>query len=1111
MSLRWKLFRFLANNTLLDPAPEQIDPETPLFPSLSPAHDHENQARQALFRRLAIAADRSHDSDSVHGIYLFALPRAVVQFFNLAIADAALALGPVQVAFPASTPLQYTFSAHDVSVAAIALVRGEGNALPWLITLGVDDNISSVKVWAFNIQSTINSQIASSTRQSLEARSKSSPWGRPTLDENRLECIAVHRISSEAPPTTLAVRDARTGISSISQLAVGFGDGSVTILTGDLCHERSTRVRVAPAPGEMIEAKPISFVSYCEDWLYCVSEMSVCIIVPVPQTDDKIAFRRQILDNLGIQKSKLCCVLKQSAELVVAKDEALYFFNHDGRGPCLAFPTEGKNASISSAGNYIIHSTGSNSITAYDVVNKLIAYRGKGYVSCAFDGHVKGVRNVILCVAGGSIIKLSEIPLENRVNMLLKRGLYVAAVALARAESAVLPEDQREILTKALRQYAEYLMTKDRYDEAAEQLVETIGAGVEPSWVITRLVEQSGLRSGLRHYLEKLHAAGKAAFVHTKVLITCYRHDRARGIILATKGNEKTTDEYVINVFSDVDWSEDQVDAAISLCRDAGLFHVAERVSRRRGRYVQLALTLVEDLEEPAKALELLKSLMDEDALDVIKAVGRKLLLRDPESFVYYLSDVLCESTSSMAPGAKEPILRLDGFLPMFIDKPGWRAVLLDRIVKTPGGVTPAEAPKVWLLLFESLVNVDVAERLRPENSAHSRSSDDEGKSDFDVMSESGRAFRDGAPTDAIPTAKRDRRAMGRRALKILQSRRSVIDLRAALKIAAQYGHDPCLEYLYEHLHMYPELGICLRMAENGHSLLRACRRHGDREAQLWIECIRLCAPWAAEEEVNRKEDGKGTEGGAPANARSKDGWNIPVDLESVTSDESALSRITRDTEQEKLNAQDVLDEAILALDRSGTLSAVEIIDVVSKACPSGTWGLIREYFERCSAALRRDATTSEHSSMLLETELKELRKEAKRLEDTVVIKPKTCASCEDPLSVPAVHFLCEHSFHSSCLAPGGVGAGMGSSDGIGRENESESYGSYKGGRLVDERVGMWAEECPICAPELDAMVSMRQALQEKNGRQDEFFGTLKGSRDGFSTIIEFLERSPFI
>lgn len=891
-------------------------------------------------------------------------------------------------------------------------------------------------------------------------------------DDSKLDCVATLRLVSDAAPTALAVQEGMTGAWGIEKIAVGFADGSVTILAGDFARERPVRVRVAPAPGEMIVAKAIVFSQFCGEVLYCVSEMSVVVIVPVvferAEGDGggkALAFRRDVLDNRGAARRELCCVMEESAQLVVAKEEALYFFNREGRGPCLAFPTKGPRASVSNVGNYLIHSSGPGSITAYDVVNKLIAYRGKGIVSCAFQGHAPGVRIVLLVLEEGSILKLSEISLEERVNMLLNRGLYVPAVRLARVECARQGDKTKAILTQALRQYAEYLMSKDRYNDAAEQLVETIGDNVQPSWVISRLVEQSGLRSGLRLYLEALHAAGKAAFVHTKVLITCYRHDRARGTILGCEEAEKTNDEYVFNVFSDVDWSEDEVDAAIKLCRDAGLFKVAERVSRRRGRYVQLARTLVEDLHETDKALELLRALEDADALRVLQACGRQLLVKDPVNFVHYLSDAICQSTAMIAAGQSEPVLQLCSFLPIFIDMPKWRAVLLERVLGSAGGIPASETPRAWILLFESLVCVDVGESLREDRTVqHLMPHEEDVRSEQDGTSESGKQDEDKSSASESAFDGREQRETGRRALTILQSRRSVIDLRAALEIAEQYGHGPCLEYLYEHLRLYKELGICLRMRENGISLLRTCRRHGDREPRLWMECLRLYAPLASKEEYGEDEPG--------LDVSLEGGGNQA--LENFGEDSVVVGSIS-ETGSERTCAQDIVDEAMLALERGGTLSPMEIIEIVTESAPDGRWGIVREFFERCVAGLARVADGSEHAGLLLQGEVDLLRKEAKRLgEETFVVKPRLCAGCGEGLDVPAVHFFCEHSFHAGCIT--------------GEE-----------------------KECGKCVGELDGVISMRQALQDKNGRHDEFFGALRNSRDGFATVIEFLERSPFI
>jgi len=73
--------------------------------------------------------------------------------------------------------------------------------------------------------------------------------------------------------------------------------------------------------------------------------------------------------------------------------------------------------------------------------------------------------------------------------MLLKRGLYLSAVKLTKLENEKLnnnisltkqitekvnSNDIKLILITTLKQYAEYLIKKHRYDEAAEQLIETI-------------------------------------------------------------------------------------------------------------------------------------------------------------------------------------------------------------------------------------------------------------------------------------------------------------------------------------------------------------------------------------------------------------------------------------------------------------------------------------------------------------------------------------------------------------------------------------------------------------------------------------------------------------
>lgn len=77
------------------------------------------------------------------------------------------------------------------------------------------------------------------------------------------------------------------------------------------------------------------------------------------------------------------------------------------------------------------------------------------------------------------------------------------------------------------------------------------------------------------------------------------------------------------------------------------------------------------------------------------------------------------------------------------------------------------------------------------------------------------------------------------------------------------------------------------------------------------------------------------------------------------------------------------------------------------------------------------------------------------------------CTACTFTLDLPAVHFMCMHSFHLRCLG----------------DNE---------------------KECPECAPEYRSVLEMKKNLEQNSKDQDRFFQQVKNSRDGFSVIAEY-------
>lgn len=98
----------------------------------------------------------------------------------------------------------------------------------------------------------------------------------------------------------------------------------------------------------------------------------------------------------------------------------------------------------------------------------------------------------------------------------------------------------------------------------------------------------------------------------------------------------------------------------------------------------------------------------------------------------------------------------------------------------------------------------------------------------------------------------------------------------------------------------------------------------------------------------------------------------------------------------------------------------------------------------------------------------KNMRKEIEEHRTTArIFQLSKCTACTFTLDIPAVHFMCLHSFHQRCLG----------------DNENE---------------------CPECAPEYRSVMEMKRSLEQNSKDQDLFFKQVKSSKDGFSVIAEY-------
>ncbi|GFZ05246.1 vacuolar protein sorting 11 [Actinidia rufa] len=101
-----------------------------------------------------------------------------------------------------------------------------------------------------------------------------------------------------------------------------------------------------------------------------------------------------------------------------------------------------------------------------------------------------------------------------------------------------------------------------------------------------------------------------------------------------------------------------------------------------------------------------------------------------------------------------------------------------------------------------------------------------------------------------------------------------------------------------------------------------------------------------------------------------------------------------------------------------------------------------------------------EEETLAMRKEIQDLRTNAR------IFQLSKCTACTFTLDLPAVHFMCMHSFHLRCLG----------------DNE---------------------KECPECAPEYRSVLEMKRSLEQNSKYQDQFFQQVKSSKDGFSVIAE--------
>ncbi|KAK2754845.1 hypothetical protein FQN54_006738 [Arachnomyces sp. PD_36] len=431
--------------------------------------------------------------------------------------------------------------------------------------------------------------------------------------------------------STLSIQNGRrqfpisafVALDDLSQLAVGFANGSVTVIRGDLIHDRGAKQRTvfeSEEPVTGIEVQQGSITT-----LYIATTSRILTLVISGRGQGQPA---RTLEDLGCGVG--CMAFnRKTGDVVIAREDAIYSYGSGGRGPSYAFDSPKTSINVfreyvavvcppqSASKSDTIRSFGGNQVddifntstfTLLDTDMKFVAHS---------ESLVSGVKKIFiewgdlfLVTTDRKIYRYHEKSIHQKLEILYHRNLYILAINLA--QRAGVDALQQNII---FRKYGDYLYQKGDYDTAMQQYLRAID-NTEPSQVIRKFLDTQRIHN-LIEYLEELHDHERATADHTTLLLNCYA---------------KLKDTVKLDSFIKAPGElKFDLDTAIVMCRQGGYFEQAAYLATKHGENDLVVDILIEDSQKYEEALHFISCLDPSMAYDNLLKYARVLLGHCPQ------------------------------------------------------------------------------------------------------------------------------------------------------------------------------------------------------------------------------------------------------------------------------------------------------------------------------------------------------------------------------------------------------------------------------------------------------------------------------------------------
>ncbi|KAF5291395.1 hypothetical protein FQR65_LT01705 [Abscondita terminalis] len=567
-------------------------------------------------------------------------------------------------------------------------------------------------------------------------------------------------------------------------MAVGFADGSLLLYRGEITRDRGAKQKLLRDVSSPITG--LAFKSTGSAILLFVSTDSSICVFNVTHKDREQKYN---LDTTGCATK--CSVLAetvQESHFMVARNDAIYCYTSDGRGPC--FAVDGEKVMLEWFRSYLIiistsnNSTVSNvtsgntqahSVTILDIQNKFIVFSRT-------TNKIKAVLiewgGLYLLDCNNTVHHLDEKDLQSKLFLLFKKNLYDISIRIAKSQ-----QYDADGLVEIFRQYGDHLYAKGDYWGAIEQYAKTIGR-LEPSYVIRKFLDSQHIEK-LTSYLQAVHKQSQASEDHTTLLLNCY-----------TKLNKpENLKEFILLKDRDLDFD---IEIAIKVCRQASP-QEALMLAKKHKKHDWYIKIEIEDHKRYKEALEYISELNFEDAETYTKKYGQILIKHVPSESTEFLKRLCTNYTSSSSEEIElEQTKKADpeDYIHLFLTDSKHLVEFLEHLI-TKGHIltTPVydTLHEHYLHVWSSIMNE--AEKIK----------------------------------------------YGQKILKFLQNSEIKYNKPQALVVCHMHNFSEGVLYLYEEEKLYQQILRYHILRSDYSSILSCCRRFGHQEPSLWIQALWSC------------------------------------------------------------------------------------------------------------------------------------------------------------------------------------------------------------------------------------------------------------------------------